>query len=273
MIAMTPMTNLAASPEAARSEEAIQATLRAAIGLARYAPSLHNSQPWAWRITGETAELATDPRRAVPVADPCGRETMLGCGAALHHARTALAAAGWRTRVTLLPDPRRPTLVARIELTGTQSPHQATIRMAAAISRRRADRGLVQRDALPAATVAALRSAVERETCHLTVLTGEDVRGFEHGVDERPAWAILYSDGDSRQDELRAGQAMSALMLTATDLGVTIGARSQPVEVAAVRARLDGLLPRRHGQFVLRLGRPDPPTSRAGAPAASAPAR
>jgi nitroreductase len=234
-------------------EAAMQAALRTAIGLARYAPSLHNAQPWTWRLDGDTAELSTDPRRSVPASDPSGRDTMLGCGAALHHARTALAAAGWRTLVTVLPETGRPGLLARIELIGRQSPPQPAMAMAGAICRRRADRRLFHGDVLPAQTVAALRSAVEQEGCRLTVVAAED-----DGTDPAAPWAILHTDGDSRADGLRAGQAMSALMLTATDLGVAVNVRSLLlVEVAAGRAHTDDRLfdHAGHEQLVVGLGR------------------
>jgi hypothetical protein len=273
-----------------RPESAIQEALRAAIGLAQYAPSLHHSQPWAWRIAGEAAELSTAPHRSIPVAEPSGRDTMLGCGAALHHARTALAAAGWGTCVTLLPDATRPALVARIELTGRQRPHQTAIMMAGAISRRHTDPHPFGGDALPVHTVVALRSAVEQEGCRLVVTTSEDGRSelaerfarpersapdglttsqrphpraatVPAGMVEQRTWAILYTDAHSRAEELRAGQGMSALMLTATSLGVALTVQSQPVEVAAVRIRAGGRLLHNLGykQFVVRLGR-RPPT-------------
>ena len=52
--------------------------------------------------------------RRLTVTDPQGRQLMISCGAALHHARTALAAAGWDAHVTRLPDTRRPDLLATL---------------------------------------------------------------------------------------------------------------------------------------------------------------
>lgn len=40
------------------------ATVRAAIGLANRAPSVHNSQPWRWRIGDTAIHLFADPERA-----------------------------------------------------------------------------------------------------------------------------------------------------------------------------------------------------------------
>src|SRR6266536_2733321 len=69
--------------------------------------------------------LLADRDREVPVADPTGRELLLGCGAALHHLRVVLAAGGWRATVQRLPDPAHPDLLARVELTGRGEPDQA----------------------------------------------------------------------------------------------------------------------------------------------------
>jgi Nitroreductase family len=301
--------------------------LRDAIDLARRAPSLHNAQPWSWQLGDGAAELSADRRRGVPVADPTGRELLLGCGAALHHVRVALAAAGWAATVTRLPDPDRPDVLARVELAGRQPAPEAATRLAAAIARRRTDRRPFAPQPLPIEVLDALRHAVEAEGRLLALLTDPDdrlelavlsskaqriqsadpayaaelatwtaarasqdgvpmgrvphltqprhsdvvLREFESeertggaevpaGVDEQPAWAILYSSGDTREEQLRTGEAMSAVMLTATDLGVAVGVQSQPVEVAVVRAEIDNRVLRHLGraQLVLRLGRPDP---------------
>jgi hypothetical protein len=58
-------------------------------------------------------ELYADRHRQLDVVDPDGRLLLISCGIALHHARTALAAAGWTATVDLLPDPSLPDLLAR----------------------------------------------------------------------------------------------------------------------------------------------------------------
>ena len=50
-------------------------------------------------------ELTADRTRALSTTDPDGRLLLLSCGTALHHARIALAAAGWQRTVDALPDP------------------------------------------------------------------------------------------------------------------------------------------------------------------------
>jgi hypothetical protein len=63
------------------SRQLIDELLRAAVA----APSLHNAQPWRFRIwpSSSVIELAADPARMLPSADPHGRAAHIACGAAL----------------------------------------------------------------------------------------------------------------------------------------------------------------------------------------------
>jgi hypothetical protein len=78
------------------------------------APSLHNSQPWLFRVTDDVIELHADPDRRLPATDPQDRELRLACGAALFNLRIAVHGFGVRPRVTVLPDRDRPGLVALV---------------------------------------------------------------------------------------------------------------------------------------------------------------
>lgn len=91
-------------------------TLQRAAGLASRAPSLHNSQPWAWRADGPLLHLYADRRRFLPRSDPDGRGLLLSCGIVLHHMRVALAASGWASTVERFPDPRDPDHVAALRV-------------------------------------------------------------------------------------------------------------------------------------------------------------
>src|SRR5690349_275307 len=97
-------------------------TIRAALALATRAPSIHNTQPWLWRVRAASLHLYADTVRHLPSTDPDSRDLMLSCGAALHHCVVALAALGWQAKVTRFPNPDDDTHVAAIEV----SPHEPT---------------------------------------------------------------------------------------------------------------------------------------------------
>ncbi|MCO7193338.1 hypothetical protein NH602_09940, partial [Pseudonocardia sp. McavD-2-B] len=88
----------------------------AALDLARLAPSLHNSQPWWWHLGDGVVHLHADLDRWLPATDPDGLGLIVSCGAALHHLRVALAAAGVGASVRRLPDPDDPDLLTVLGL-------------------------------------------------------------------------------------------------------------------------------------------------------------
>jgi hypothetical protein len=157
------------------SDASTEEALYAAVELARHAPSLHNAQPWRWRIAG----LYADTARAVPVADPLGRELRLSCGAALEHAKIALAAAGWHVILTRLPDPSRPDLIARIHLAGRVEPAAHTVQGGGGAVVRRTTRLGPSLTWVEGRSRSAMRSSSSRAA-------SEPIW--------RPAWSTLVSD-------------------------------------------------------------------------------
>ena len=98
------------SGETARlSRPVIEQLVRAAAA----APSMHNTQPWRFRVTdaGRAIELRADPARQLPSVDPGGQAMHIACGAALFNLRLAAGVAGWQAVVRLLPDPGAPLLL------------------------------------------------------------------------------------------------------------------------------------------------------------------
>jgi len=72
-----------------------------------------------------------------------------------------------------------------------------------------------------------------------------------------PLLVVLGTDGDEERDWLRAGQALSRVLLDATASGLAASFLNQPVELADLRARLAEILGKSgHPQLVLRLGYP-----------------
>jgi nitroreductase len=113
--------------------------LAAAVQRALRAPSVHNTQPWRWRLTDGAVELHADPARQLVATDPDGRDLVLSCGAALHHLRVALAAAHLSAHVGRLPSPedRRHLATVRVRA-GT--PETGLAELSRAVEERRTDR-------------------------------------------------------------------------------------------------------------------------------------
>ncbi len=84
------------------------------IASAGRAPSLHNSQPWRFRLDGDVLELRADPQRAMRVSDPEARELVISCGAALYNLRIALRGKALTPQVSTAPVKDDPLLLARI---------------------------------------------------------------------------------------------------------------------------------------------------------------
>ena len=75
-------------------------TIHTVLSLATRAPSIHNSQPWRWRVGTQSLHLYADPERHLLNTDPDSRDLLLSCAASLHHAVVALAALGWQAKAS-----------------------------------------------------------------------------------------------------------------------------------------------------------------------------
>jgi nitroreductase len=138
-------------------------TLAAAAAAAGSAPSILNTQPWRWRSGPGRLDLFAERARRLPVTDPRGRMLTISCGAALHHARMALAAGGWSSQVARLPDAGQPDLLATLTVTGRIPVTDVATRLAQAIPVRHTDRRPVSDRPLPAASMDAIARAARAE--------------------------------------------------------------------------------------------------------------
>src|SRR5258708_15580515 len=75
------------------------------VATAARAPSVHNTQPWKFRVRGNAVELLADPSRKLHRIDPVGRELMISCGGALFCLRLGLRQLGCLAAVAFLPRP------------------------------------------------------------------------------------------------------------------------------------------------------------------------
>ncbi|GAA2607795.1 Acg family FMN-binding oxidoreductase [Paractinoplanes durhamensis] len=136
---------------------------------ATLAPSLHNSQPWRFRIVGESVEVYADPDRRLEALDSSGRELMISVGAALFTLRLALQAEGWAPACTLFPDRRSPDLVATVE-PGSRAPASDSVAtLAAEISRRHTNRFPFTAAVVTAEAIEELAAAAAEEGATLTI--------------------------------------------------------------------------------------------------------
>jgi nitroreductase len=300
------------------------------------APSVHNTQPWRWRIDGTNGvvELYADPNRHLPSTDPERRDLLISCGTELHHLLVALAHAGLQARVLRLPDPEDSTHLATVTVGGADGggtggaddpARDALADLFPAIRRRHTDRrrfshrpvppglirGLVDAAAHAGALLVPVKQPHERFTAVLadaadrqrwtpgypaelqiwtrrhggardgipptaiahppSGLAGPSgMRHFPnaqltqpmppagHGLpDDAAAFLVLATAADRPEDRLRAGEALSAVLLAATRAGLATTPLSQATEVAATRDMLNHVvgIPE-HPQLVVRVGWP-----------------
>lgn len=190
--------------------------LNGAAAAAGHAPSILNTQPWRWRIESGRLELFAERSRQLPVTDPQGRLLTISCGAALHHARTALAAAGWSVHVDRLPDPDHPDLLATVTVTGPAPVSVASTRLADVIPARHTDRRPVSETPLPDTHLNTIVAAVRAEA-NLHIVTHDQVPALAAAVSRA---AAVQADDPRVRAELACWTGASAPTGTGLPVGV-----------------------------------------------------
>lgn len=191
-----------------------QNTVRRAIALASRAPSIHNSQPWYWRLGEHSVSLYADLHRWLPATDADGRDLVVSCGAALHHLRIALASAGIGATVHRLPNPDEPDHLAALELRPGYAA-DSDLRMASAIPLRRTDRRAYRDWPVPPAFLDELAAAAAGQGAALRVIAGSRaraqvvhaIRAAEQAQSEVPGYdteLALWSGRDASPDGIPA---------------------------------------------------------------------
>ncbi|MEV4704410.1 Acg family FMN-binding oxidoreductase [Actinoplanes sp. NPDC049316] len=143
--------------------------LRSAAAAGIRAPSLHNSQPWRFRLRGGAVEILADRERQLPIADSSGWAVRIACGAATLNARLALAALGRPAEVELRP---YGDLVARLTPGPPRPATYTEASLAAAIPHRFSNRKPFWPDPVPSQTRVRLIEAAQAEGGWLDLLVG-----------------------------------------------------------------------------------------------------
>jgi hypothetical protein len=169
---------------------------------------------------------------------PHNRETRIACGIALLNVRLALQGHGIRPLVTLLPGPSANDAAAAVRLGGYQEPSQDVLALLHALHTNRRTWTTFPE---PASWRGLLSRAAEVERAWLHVKGGTEL--------------VLCTFNQGAAAEIRAGQAMQRVMLTAATVGIAVSPALDPISLSALRADLrpclgNTLVP----QMVLRLG-------------------
>jgi len=136
------------------------------------APSVHNTQPWRFRVGPDAIELHYDPRRKLR-ADPLGREMTISCGAALFGLRLAVRSLGYLPVVEVLPDPNRLRLLARVRIGAAAPVSSAERRLLEAVPHRHTHRGPFEPGPLPDGLLPGLQHDALAEGAELVLIEGE----------------------------------------------------------------------------------------------------
>jgi nitroreductase len=139
------------------------------LATAARAPSVHNTQPWEFKVGTSKIELFADPRRKLRL-DPLGREMLLSCGAALLGLRLAIRSLGYVPEVKLLPDPSQLRLLARVSLRAGPPMDDVERAMLDAVPHRHTHRGPFADGSLPPGLIVALQQEALAEGAALSLV-------------------------------------------------------------------------------------------------------
>jgi nitroreductase len=128
------------APWACDNTGALGPAWRRVLSAAIAAPSIHNTQPWRFRVRPGSVDVFVDRDRQLPVADPSGRELVISVGAAVFNLRVAMLAEGRQPLFEAWPDPADANLAARVAIGGAVTPDETVRALVAAIPGRRTNR-------------------------------------------------------------------------------------------------------------------------------------
>lgn len=188
------------------------------------APSAYNTQPWYFKISGNTISLFIDRRYALPVIDPDDREMIMACAASLFNLRLSIRYFGYAETTELLPDPSNPDLIARVKMSddikeGNDQDNRDEV-LFRSVPRRHTNRGAFSDKEIPEDVLRGLKSSASSEGAWLHVCNEHEryavvnmVREADHiQMGDKHFRRELASWTDQRRS--RSGDGMPEIGLT-----------------------------------------------------------
>lgn len=225
---------------------ATQGTL-ALVGDAILAANPHNTQAWRFRATAAHVDVFDDTRRTIGAVDPFRREMHLGLGAALENLVLSARTRGYTPAVTLRPDPRDRTHVARVALTGGG---RGPADLHAAIRERHTNRSAYEERPVPESLLAALNALNDDDDLRLVWLTTSAQRRTFSDLTVRATEAFI-ADTEMTHDSERWFRYDWDAVQRERD-GVTLDAQSLPPLIAAAGKILPAPSPDTSNAYWLR---------------------
>jgi hypothetical protein len=249
------------------------------------APSPCGVQPWGFHRTSNELELLADAARAPAQGEAALREVIVSCGAALLNMRIALRHFGRRDDVQLLPEPRNPSIVARIRAGRPAAETPRDRELFYAIERRHTVHGmlagsvtdtLVEQCRTEAQVYGAWLHCISTPTdrqaiadlvyeAHMAASDVDDLPACDdwHGststesatvrrmVRQAPVLLLLGTYGDDAAHWIAAGEALEAVLLCAAAHETFAAFANQPLRVPTLRPWVTAVAGHRGSPHVL----------------------
>jgi len=294
-------------PSNGTSEERLAFLLNYAI----LAPSIDNSQPWKFNVSGDVIRIFADKSRWLQVADSDQRGLYISLGCALENLLVAADHFGYSSQVTYFPE--KEDSVASIKLiSGAHSPLYQNTSIFQAILTRRTNIMPYEGRPVSEGAIKELQNLSAGEGVHLyltsdpgfkdkfrelvvsadqaeysdvnykselghwlgqgmmgptgiqALLAQMDVVFLDVGprqtrndadlVNSTPVLGFLITEENSKEAQVRSGQAFERLWLAATAMNLSVQPMSQVLEIPETKAKLAELLPEGYPQQAFRLG-------------------
>jgi hypothetical protein len=124
--------------------QTVLSRMRFALNAALLAPSIHNTQPWRFRIHDGSApyvDLLMDAGRGLEALDPAHRQLVISCGAALAGYEIGLRGSGLSARIEPFPADGGPSALARLHVSERPGPDPRARELWPTLRERRSYRG------------------------------------------------------------------------------------------------------------------------------------